>query len=198
MKKPAHTRFPVNPLSLNRWSPRSFSSRPVEAEKLRSLFETARWAPSAMNEQPWRFLIGRKPDRSWQLIFETLAESNQVWASSAPVLILVAGRISYTRNNKSNENFMYDTGQAVAHLTLEAVNQGLFTHQMGGFDKEKAMQAFLIPEDFRPLTVVATGYYGDPELLPAELLAREKAPRKRKEFYEFVFSNKFGEKSSLF
>jgi nitroreductase len=62
MQKIAETQVPIHELIGRRWSPRAFSDRPVEADKLLSLFEAARWAASASNEQPWAFLVATRQD----------------------------------------------------------------------------------------------------------------------------------------
>jgi len=199
-EKFAKTIYPVNDLSKIRWSPRAFAEKPVEKEKIRSILEAARWSPSAGNLQPWRFIIGIRKDETWQNIFESLDEGNKVWVKPVPVLVLTVGEKAYLRKNRVVQNgyYGYDTGQSVAHLTFEATNQGLFVHQMAGFDPQKAINDFNIPEDHQPLTVIALGYIADPSSLPSDLKERELAERKRKDFDEFVFSGTFGQKSNLF
>ena len=194
----AKTVYPVNDLSKIRWSPRAFDDKPVEKGKIRSILEAARWSPSAGNEQPWRFMIGFRNDETWKKIFETLDESNKVWVKPVPVLLLSIGKKVLSRRNTPYAHFQYDTGQSVAHLTFEATNQGLYVHQMAGFDPEKAIREFNIPADHQPLTAIALGYITDPSSLPPDLKERELAERKRKNFDEFVFSGTFGQKTDLF
>jgi len=197
MKKPANNDHPINEFSRERWSPRAFSGNPVQTRLIASLLEAARWAPSANNEQPWRFIIGFKGDDTWDKLFDTLVGWNQQWAGDAPLLLLVVGQEHYTSNGKKNDWVAYDCGQAMAHITVEATRLGLYTHQMGGFSAEKAVELFEIPEGNKPLAVMAVGYYGNPETLPEEQKEREKASRERKELKEFVFSGKFGEPSPI-
>jgi len=197
MKNPATNDHPINALSHERWSPRAFSENPVPARFIASLLEAARWAPSAMNEQSWRFMLGTQGDDTWDKLFSCLSGWNPDWAGKAPLLILVIGKERYEKNNKSNDFYAYDCGQAAAHMTLEATNLGLFSHQMGGFDKAGAVDLFSIPEGFKPLSVIAIGYYGDPGLLSDELKEREEAPRERKELKELVFSGAFGQPSNI-
>ena len=197
MKKPAANEYPINNLTRERWSPRAFSDKPVGMRHVASLLEATRWAPSAMNEQPWRLMVGHKGDPTWDKILETLVEGNKVWAGNAPLLMLVIGQTQYIRNNRNNDWYAYDTGQAIAHLSIEATNQGLLMHQMGGFDKEKARELFEIPEESEPLVVIALGYYGDLNTLPEDLQKREETPRKRNTMDSFAFAGKFGEKYSL-
>ena len=199
-KKLARTIYPINDLSRIRWSPRAFDEKPVEMEKLRSILEAARWSPSGGNQQPWRFIVGIMKDETWQKIFESLDEGNKVWVKPVPVLVLTVGEKAYHRKNRVVQNgyYAYDTGQSAAHLTFEAMNLGLFVHQMAGFDPERAIREFDIPPDYQPLTVIALGYITDPSSLPADLKESELAERKRKDFDELVFSGTFGHKSNLF
>jgi nitroreductase len=198
-EKYARTIFPLNNLLKTRWSPRAFLDKPVDKDKLKSLFEAARWSPSAGNLQPWRFIVGINGDETWLKIFNTLDEGNKVWVKPVPVLVLTVGEKAYHRKNRVIQNgyYGYDTGQAVAHLTVEATYRGLHVHQMGGFDPERTIREFNIPQDYQPLTVIALGYIADPSSLPPDLKKRELAERKRKDFDELVFSDTFGHKSNL-
>ncbi|HNY03459.1 MAG TPA: nitroreductase family protein [Bacteroidales bacterium] len=191
-RKDTITSVPINPLATKRWSPRAFLDRPVEPEKLQALFEAARWSASAGNEQPWRFIAGFRGDDNWQKIFSCLDESNQVWNKNVPVLIVALGHIISAWDGNESPYWQYDTGQAVAHLSLEAMHQGLHVHQMGGFSKEKIQQLFALPDTTRPLSVIAAGYLGDPDTLPEKLKARELLPRTRKELNEIIISGTFG------
>jgi len=196
--KEASVKYPINDFAIKRWSPRAFSSQGVEAVKLQSLFEAARWSASAMNEQPWRFILGQKPDDTWTRILDTLVEGNHIWAKEAPVLILVIGGKSFSQDSSANPVFSYDVGQSVANLAIEATNQGLYIHQMGGFSALKATDLFGIPENFQALTVLAAGYLGRADSLPDELKKRELSDRKRFDFNQFVFSSRFGQPADLF
>lgn len=197
MNRQADTSFPINELAANRWSPRAFLDKPVEREKLVSMFEAARWSPSGGNEQPWRFIVGLSHDETWQKIFDTLNEGNREWNGKIPVLIIAIGNKISSWDGNISPVYQYDTGQSVAHLSIEAMHQGLFVHQMGGFSADKARELFDIPETHQPLTVIAAGYIGEPDSLPEKLKQRELQPRSRKELGEFVFSGKFGETSSI-
>jgi nitroreductase len=178
----------VNELILKRWSPRSFADKPVSPADLVKIFTAAAWAASSSNEQPWRFLVGRKRDPTYEQIFSALVPGNQAWAGSAPVLILSAARKTFTHSGKPNGFALHDTGAASATLSLQATALGLHTHGMAGLDREKARAIFQIPDDFEVGAAWALGYLGDPEALSAELKARETALRTRKPLAEFVFS----------
>jgi nitroreductase len=198
MDKPALTQLDIHPLIKKRWSPRAFLSQPVDKEVLRRIFEAARWAPSSYNEQPWRFIFGEKDDETWEKIFQTLKPSNKLWAALAPVLILSVGKKIVTINNTTNKVYQYDVGQSVAYITFQVMQEGLYIHQMGGFDGDKARDTFEIPEDYQPVTVLAIGYKGEPGILNEEHQKKELAPRQRRQADDFVFSGTFGKKSLLF
>jgi nitroreductase len=188
MKNPAASDHPVHDLIRHRWSPRAFADKPVSPEVLRSLFEAARWAPSSSNEQPWAFLVATKDDPAYPKLLSTLVEFNQLWAKNAPVLAIAVSKLSFARNGRANRNAFYDTGAAVAHLTMEASARGLFVHQMGGFDAQKAKELFSIPDDWEAIAAFVIGHLGDPQSLPKTLRDRELAPRSRKPLSEFVMS----------
>ncbi len=191
--------YAVHPLIERRWSPRAFAQKPVEREKIQRFLEAARWAPSSSNEQPWRFIIGLRDDETYKKIFDTLVEFNQLWAKTAPVLLLAIGNTRSIKDpSKQNRIFKYDVGQAVTNLTFQATADGLFVHQMGGFDTKKAAELFNVPETFEVLTAIAVGYIGDPEVLHPNLKEMEYTERKRQNLPEMVFSGRFGEVSGLF
>ncbi len=188
----------LNELIEKRYSPRAFSGEPIEEEKIISLLEAARWSPSSMNEQPWRFIIGAKEEgETFNKIYDTLFELNQEWARNAPVLILAVAKEFNDRNKQNNRYAEYDLGQAIAHLTLQATSLNLYLHQMGGFNLDKARKLFNIPEGYLPMSVIAVGYLGNIDTLPDQLKVREKAKRNRKELSELVFDESFGHTSKL-
>jgi len=183
----------LNKLIEQRWSPRAFSQKPIESKKLDLLFEAARWAPSSMNEQPWRFVYATKYEpETWTKIFDTLVEANQVWATKAPVLIAIVAKSNFDYKNKPNKHAWYDSGQAVSNFLIQATELGLVAHQMGGFSTEKAIENLEIPDGHNPIAIMALGYQGNTEELPDDLQVREKAHRKRKAIEEFVFKGVWG------
>jgi nitroreductase len=171
-----------------RWSPRVYTEREVTAEELKKLFEAARWAASSSNEQPWRFLVGRRGDETYQKIFNALVEFNQAWARSAPVLVLTVAKMIFTAKGTPNRHGLHDTGAAMATLALQATADGLHTHSMAGFDNDLMRASFAIPSDYELGAVTAIGYFGDPATLPEHLQKMEVSPRQRKPLEELVFS----------
>ena len=193
MQKPAPTAHPIHDLLKNRWSPRAFSARPVETESILSLFEAARWSPSGGNSQPWAFILTFQSDpEPFGRLLSTLGERNQLWAKHAPVLVLTITN-SEREPGKPNPWATYDLGQAVAHLSIQASALGISVHQMAGFDRQKAREAFNLPDGFDPVTVFTLGYDGEPDTLPGEIREREIGPRVRKPLGEFVFNGAWKE-----
>jgi len=179
----------VLPLFHTRWSPRSFSDREVSLEDLAKVFEAARWAASSYNEQPWRFIVGVRGTTAYRKIFDSLMPFNQLWATSAPVLILGAAKTKFSHNDTPNRVAFYDLGAAASYLTLQAAALGIATHQMGGFDEKAARKAFAIPDDYLIGAVIALGYQDEPDKLPNEQFkSQEVAPRSRKPLKDIVFS----------
>ena len=182
----------VHSLIEKRWSPRAFEDTAVEQEQLEALFEAARWAPSAMNEQPWRFIYATKEDvGAYERLLSCLVEANQVWAKNAPVLFVSVAKKAYDFNGNANSHAWHDVGMATANLVLQATDLDLHVHLMGGFSADKAREVLGIPEGFEAVTMGAVGYAGDPEGLPEQLKAREVAPRQRKPLNEIAFNGKW-------
>jgi nitroreductase len=197
MEKLAKIQCPIHELLQKRWSPRAFSERMVESEKLCSLFEAARWAPSAFNEQPWNFIVATKENKAdYDRMLNVLFKRNKQWAHTAPVLLLKVMRLT-TREGKPNRFAFHDVGVAAENLVLQATALGLFAHQMAGFDVERAREAFAIPPGYEPVTMIAVGYLGNPESLPEQFREEERRPRSRKLLEEFVFSVYWGQPSPL-
>ena len=191
VKKPAETSVPIHDLIRHRWSPRAFDPRPVESEKLRSLFEAARWASSSYNAQPWYFIVGTKDDpENYNRVLDSFVEFNQGWAKQAPVVALSVAKLTFD-DGKPNRHAFHDVGQAAANLSLQAEALGLSVHQMAGIDPEKARKLFHIPADYEAVAGIALGYAGDPSSLGDEMRKRELAPRQRKPLDTFVFTGEW-------
>ena len=190
--------YTVHDLIRGRWSPRAFANRTVERDKLLILLEAARWAASSANEQPWSLIIATTDQPAeYARLLSCLVDSNQVWAQSAPVLMLSVAKIHFDRNGKENRHAFHDVGAAACNLTIQALALDLFVHQMGGFNAEIARSQFGIPSGYDPVAMMAIGYLGDPQTLPAALQDRELAPRTRKPLTEFVFTGGWDRPSDL-
>lgn len=190
-EKPAAADHPIDDLITRRWSPRAFEKgRSVEREKVLSLLEAVRWAPSCFNEQPWRYLVFEESDMAALGRARACLSEGNGWALEAPVLMLSVARENFSRNEKPNRTAQHDVGLASENLVLQAVELGLAAHQMAGFDLERARSEFAIPDGFTPLAMIAIGYpyRGDLDELPEKLRAKELASRDRKALGEIAFA----------
>ncbi len=193
--KPAQTREKIHDLIQNRWSPRAFDAqKPIVDAVLISLLEAARWAPSCMNEQPWRFLVCNKSqdESAWQALLSCLAQKNQQWAQQAPLLMLAVAMNHFSQNDKDNRWAAYDTGAASMNLCLQATDLGLVAHQMGGFDVEQCREQFALPQNCTPMAVIAIGYQAEAELLSDEFRQRELAERARADIEQRFYFGRWG------
>ncbi len=193
MDKPAETQFPLHDLLKRRWSPRAFSGQPVEPDRLLTLLEAARWAPSSSNEQPWRFVVATKQEPAdYDRLLACLLEGNRKWAYRAPVLILSVVRRDFEDDGRPNRHAFHDVGLATENLLLQATALGLVAHPMAGFDIEKARADLKIPSGYEPVAMIAAGYPGELSILPDYLQQRELKPRERKPLTEIAFSGQWG------
>jgi nitroreductase len=176
--KTADTTAPLHPLLAYRWSPRAFDpAYELTTEQATTLLEAARWAPSASNTQPWRFAVTWRGTAEHAAILGALAPGNQVWAEAASALIVAAAETAGP-DGADRPWAIYDTGQAVAHLTVQAEHDNLVVHQMGGFDRNR-VAAVLGAPGVTPLVVLAVGRRDDVSRLPEPLATRETAARDR-------------------
>lgn len=182
----ALTSAPLHPLLSGRWSPRGFdTTHRLPAEQLTALLEAARWSPSASNSQPWRFVVTQRGEAAFARLVGTLSGNNRRWAGRASALLLVLAETADEAGSPRTYG-LYDTGQAVAHLVTQAQAEGLSTHQLGGFDHAAAAAEFGVDPRFTPVVVIAVGLRQDDHRLPADLAAREGAPRQRRPLTELV------------
>jgi nitroreductase len=190
--KIAKTGHPVNELIAKRWSARAFSTKPVERSKLLSILEAARWAPSSKNEQPWRYIIF-SIDNPVKLMEaqSVLLESNS-YAKRAPILICAIARKNYSEGEKYNRLHFHDLGAANENMFLEAFNQGLIMHEMGGFDVQKAVEVFKIPEDYEIGIMIAIGYQDKHSVLPERFREKAYSPRVRRKLSEIAYVEEIG------
>jgi nitroreductase len=185
----AVTDAPILDVLAERWSTRIFDpSAPIDEAALASALEAARWSPSANNTQPWRFIVARRGSKAFTAIYEALRDFNKAWAGEAGALLVAVAQTA-TDDGSTMHFGQYDTGQAVAHFTVQAHAGGLSTHQMGGFDRAAVKQAFELPDNFDPLTVIAVGALGDIDAAAEDVRAREDAPRTRRSAADSVLVN---------
>lgn len=174
--------YDIDDMFLERWSPRSFQEKEVPQEDLMSVFEAARWAPSSMNMQPWRFIIARtEEDR--ERFHSFVMDGNLKWCEKAPVLALIV-------SDKEAATHAFDSGAAWGFLSLQARKKGLITHAMGGFYKDKAREVLGIPEEYDIQALVAIGYQDEKEKLTEDMQQREE-PSPRRPVEESLMEGSF-------
>jgi len=176
-----------------RWSPRAFDNKKIDSSVLEKIFIAGGRAASSFNEQPWRYIIGQKGSESYEKLFECLIEWNQSWAKTAPVLALGVIKNTFSNNGKINHHASHDLGAASTNLSMKALEQDVFIHQMAGILPEKAKEIFKIPDGYEAVTVLAMGYIGDKNQLAEDLAKQENGPSQRKSLEEIVFSNNWEE-----
>ena len=182
----------------DRWSPRAFADRSVEAEKLRRVLEAMRWAASSYNEQPWRSVLATKENaEAYERLLGCLNENNQRWASTAPVLLISLAKKTFSNGDKPNRHAWHDVGLAVGNGLVQATALGLYAHQMAGILPDKIRETYNVPDDFEPVAGIALGYLGRPEALPEGLREKERAPRNRRPLEETVFGGTWGEAAGV-
>jgi nitroreductase len=183
--------YNINPLILNRWSPRSMTGEELDDDTIMSLFEAARWAPSSYNNQPWRFIYAkRNTPQHWNKLFNLLVEPNKAWTKNAALLVVVISGKNFEYNEKYSITHQYDAGAAWENLALEASSRGLVAHGMQGFDYEKARISLEIPDNFDVMAMIAIGKKGQKENLPLQLQEKEY-PNDRKPLKEIIMEGTF-------
>jgi nitroreductase len=185
--------FPIDPLFLERWSPRAFDGAEIPDQDLMAMFEAARWAPSAFNTQPWRFLYAKRGDAHWERFLSLLIPWNQSWAHSASVLIyILSDSLMQTKwgGEEVSHSHSFDAGAAWACLALQATRMGYHAHGMSGIQHELARAELKIPERYRLEAACVIGRIGDPAMLDEKMRERE-GPSERKPIGDFVFHGDF-------
>lgn len=174
----------------NRWSPYSYSERPLDPEKIKILLEAAIYAPSSFNEQPWLFVYAERDDLvSFREFVNCLDEANQVWASQAGALVVNLVRTKSSVTRKENYYALHDLGIATGNILNQATAFGIDVHVMGGFSRQRVRKYLKLDDDVIPVAMMALGYYGDNDQIPEEVSVKDKKRRSRKPFEEVVFKN---------
>ncbi len=185
--KIANTTYPVLDLLKNRWSARSFSDKEITTDQLHTIVEAASWMFSASNEQPWRFIVGKKETDIFDQILDTLAPGNAVWAKNAGAFIVSIVKTTFEKEgNPENAWAEHDLGAANAGLILQALSMDIYAHPMAGFDAAKLSDTFKLSTGLKPLVVVALGYLDSADKLGDPFKERELTPRIRKPLEELI------------
>jgi nitroreductase len=190
IKKLRHSDYPINPIILYRWSPRSMTGEGMTDEELFPLFEAARWAPSCYNNQPWIFIYAHRDTPEWQPLFDLMVEFNQSWTKDAAVLVVMISKKTFYHNGKPSRTHSFDTGSAWMALALEGESRGYLVHGMEGFDYDKAKTTLQIPDDYQVEAMAAIGIHAPKEKLSPDLQKKE-VPSSRRPVEQIVMKGKF-------
>jgi len=185
--KRAVTQYPVLDIIKNRWSPRSFSGKAIEPADVNAILEAGTWAFSAINEQPWRYIVAHRGTELFNSFFDLLFAGNQPWNKNAATLVISISKKTFA-NAAINSSALHDVGAANMLLTLQANSMGIYTHIMGGFDKEKAVSLLHLSEDLEPVVMIALGYPDNADKLEEPFKTREITPRTRKPLDEIILN----------
>ncbi len=184
--KVAANDHPILDILRRRWSGRALDERELPRATIASIFEAMRWAPSAGNSQPWRFMAFVREDPARADAEACLVASNG-WAKRAPLLVI--GTTKETNDKGEPSKWArHDLGLATENLLVQAVALGLVAHPMAGFSAEEVRKRFSVPDEFMPMTMIAIGYPGEVSTLDEKNQAREKEVRTRKPMGETVFA----------
>jgi nitroreductase len=185
-----HPDHDVSKLFIERWSSRAFDSdAALEPVTLMTILEAARWAPSASNLQPWRFVYGVRGTPAFDKLLNLLVPFNQGWAWNAGALVFIASVTTYD-GERPVATHSFDAGAAWMSIALQAYKLGVVSHAMAGFDADKAPEELGFTGNFKVEAVVALGYPGDVSVLPEGLQGRE-TPSGRMPLSEIAFDGIF-------
>lgn len=188
--RPAPPDEAIHPLIAGRWSSRAVEpTNKVDAAVIRRMVEAARWAPSAANNQPWRFLVFDGSDPEALRTARAALTPGNVWALGAPLLLFILARIDRPGSGKPNTRGLYETGMAAALMALQAAEEGLVFHQMAGFDARAVRNAFSVPENYEIIVAAVAGPPGLIDAVPEDKRPLETAPRVRKSQEEILYLN---------
>lgn len=188
-----HASHSINEIFLERWSPRAFDGSILPDEDFMRIMEAARWAPSASNSQPWRFLYAKRESSNFTKYVDLLMDGNQRWAKNASVLMFVVSKTfeySSKCEKRPQVSHSFDTGAAWMALALQAKLLGYYSHGMGGIYKDRIISELSIPDGYHVEAAIALGTLADKSTLPEDLAAREILSD-RKLIEEFLFEGQF-------
>ncbi len=143
-------------LCLKRCSVRSYMNKPVATDDLEYILEAARIAPSAVNFQPWYFIVVRE-EANKQKIQECY---NREWFKTAPLYIVICGdhKQAWKRKPDGKDHCDIDISIAVEHICLAATEKGLGTCWVCNFDAEMLRNQLQLPDHIEPIAILPVGY----------------------------------------
>lgn len=142
-------------LAKKRFSLRNYKPDAVSDEDLKYVLEAGRVAPSAVNYQPWKFLVVREKEN----LKKIHALYHREWFQKAPVvIILFADHSQAWQREDGKDHADIDLAIAADHMTLAATDRNLGTCWICNFDKQKTIDYFNLPEHLEPVIFLPLGY----------------------------------------
>jgi len=168
-------------LAKQRYSCRSYQDKTVDEGKLLKVLEAGRIAPSAVNFQPWHFIVIKEEENKKKIC----SAYKRDWLQQAPVIIVVCGdhSVSWKRAD-GKDHCDIDIAITVTHMTLMAAEQGLGTCWVCNFDMQKCSEVLNLPKHIEPMVLLPIGY-------PADIVDTERHSSKRKPLEMIVYKEKF-------
>jgi len=145
-----------------RYSVRNFKNVPVEQYKLMQVLDAARLAPSAVNFQPWHFIVVTQPENLAKIHLTYHRE----WFKTAPVIIIACAdhSQSWKRSIDGKDSAEIDVAIAIDHLTLQAADLNLGTCWVCNFDTQRCAEALKLPGFIEPVAMIPLGYPAQEEI----------------------------------
>ncbi len=188
------TDHPIDPLFLERWSPRAFAPAAIVEADLLTMLDAARWAPSSYNSQPWRFTYALRDTAAWPVFLDLLVPFDRSWAKDAAALVVLISNSLMKPPGADKEvpspSHSLDAGAASGYFALQAARMGWHVHGMVGFDMDRAFAELNVPKGYRVEAIYAVGKRGDTAQLPDALRARE-VPSPRMPLDSLAFAGGF-------
>lgn len=167
-----------------RRSIRKYKPDPIPGDVLQRLKDALRFAPSACNFQPWKFILVTEPQCKKALV---AACCDQKFIADAPLIVVGCGFVekTYHKMGGCGNSVDLDLGIALDHLTLAAADEGIGTCWIGAFDEKAVKKVLDIPKNVKVVALTPVGY---PE---SEQLLRPCAESRRKTEQEIFCNEKF-------
>lgn len=182
--------YEIADIFVQRRAHRALSDEMISKKEVLRLIEAARWAPSAFNNQPWRFIYAKKGSLAWQAMLDLMVDFNKQWARKAPYLVMILSKKTHDRNQQPLETDSFDTGAAWQNMCLQADMNGLTVRGVSGFDYSRAYKEFAIPGSYKIEIMCTIAKPGKKTDLPCYMQPKE-VPTNRKKVSEIAFENSF-------
>lgn len=168
---------PIDRQFLDRWSPRAFDGSPVAEADMMTMFEAARWSPSANNSQSWRFSYALSDGPDWGRFCDLLMDGNRAWARNAGAIVIVMSRNTLTGSDGKERKIgthAFDTGAASLAIQLQAWRLGYAAHPIGGIHQDRIRESLALPDETVTIhAAIIIGRQAPADTLPEGLRARE-------------------------